>query len=72
MCVWTGAPHGGEGGLRGLEQGGAEEKGPTEIDEGRKTGQPKTSGISGTGREGIAARAPLKAGLWSVRQLLKI
>ncbi|XP_032366441.1 ankyrin-3, partial [Etheostoma spectabile] len=33
VCVGTGGPHGHEGGQQGLEQGGAEERGPTETEE---------------------------------------
>lgn len=40
VCVGTGGPHGQEGGLQGLEQGGAEERGPTKTEERRQTGQP--------------------------------
>ncbi|KAG7229710.1 hypothetical protein INR49_012506 [Caranx melampygus] len=37
VCVGTGGPRGHEGGLQGLEQGGAEERGPTETEERRQT-----------------------------------
>ena len=51
MCIGTGGPLGVEGGPQGLQLGGAEERGPTETDGGRQTGQPDTSGASrGTGR----------------------
>lgn len=40
LCVVTGGPHEHEGVLQGMEQGGAEEKVPTETEERRKTGQP--------------------------------
>lgn len=43
MLTGTGAPHGLEVGLRGLEQGEGEEKVPTETEERRQTGQPLTA-----------------------------
>lgn len=46
MCVGTGGPHGHEWGLQGLEQGGAEERGPTETEERRQTGQPSKASES--------------------------
>lgn len=53
VCVGTGGPHEHEGGLQGLEQGGAEERGPTETEERRQTGQPsKASSSSSLMRQG--------------------
>lgn len=46
VCVGTGVPHGQEGGLQGLEQGGAEEMVPTETEERRQTGQPSKASNS--------------------------
>ena len=46
VCVGTGGPHGQEGGLLGLEQGGVEERGPTETEERRQTGQPSKASNS--------------------------
>lgn len=40
VCVGTEGPRGHERGQQGLEQGGAEERGPTETEERRQTGQP--------------------------------
>lgn len=46
VCVGTGVPHGHKGGLQGLEQGGAEERVPTETEERRQTGQPSKASRS--------------------------
>lgn len=40
MCDGTEGPRRHEGGQQGLERGGAEERGPTETEERRQTGQP--------------------------------
>lgn len=39
VCVGTEGPHGHEGGLQGLELGGAEERCPTKTEKRRQTGQ---------------------------------
>lgn len=39
VCAGTGGPHGHEGVLQGLEQGGAVERGLTETEERKQTGQ---------------------------------
>lgn len=46
MCDGTGGPQRFEGGQQGLEQGGAEERGLTETEERRQTGQPTNASNS--------------------------
>lgn len=54
MCDGTEGPRRHEGGQRGLERGGAEERGPTETEERRQTGQPlNVSNSFQRGREEI-------------------
>lgn len=71
VCVGTGVPHGHEGGLQGLEQGGAEERGPTETEERRQTGQPsKESKVFNETGKIFFYWASVKSGLCSVTQLM--
>lgn len=52
MCDGTEGPRRHEGGQQGLERGGAEERGPTETEERRRTGQPLNASSSfPSGRE---------------------